>query len=185
MNVSDGEKLNSLILAVANGDAGGLDGILLLAGGKMTAVAAGVVGRDYAEDVVHDSLIKIARFAKSFKRGMNPYGWIMKIVKNTALDFIRSKKLHPQIGEEQFFSLSSLDYSPEKRENAIVLEQAISKLEKNEQRIIYFIYYLDMTIREIAAEMKISKSAAQRLKDRAEEKLKSLLSGTNGQDKSF
>ena len=180
-----GEKLNRLIIAVANGFLDCLDGILDIAGGQMMAVAASIVGKDYAEDAVHDSFIKIARFAKKYERGMNPYGWIMKIVRNTALDLKKSKSLHPQVSTEEFFSLSSLDYSPEKRENAIVLEQAISKLAKDEQRIIYFIYYLDMTIREIAAEMKISKSAAQRLKDRAEEKLKSLLSGTNGQDKSF
>ena len=181
----DGEKLNRLILAVADGDADSLDGILQLAGGQMMAVALSVVGRNYAEDVVHDSFIKIVRFAKSFKSGQSPYGWIMKIVKNTALDYIKSYKLHPEVSEEQIFSLSSLDYSPEKRENAIMLEMALKKLAPDERRIIYLVYYLDMTIREIAAELKISKSAAQRLKDKAEEKLKALLSGTNGQDKSF
>ena len=181
----DSEKLNRLIIAVANGFSDCLDGILDIAGGKMMAVAISLVGRDYAEDVVHDSFIKIARFGNRYERGMNPYGWIMKIVRNTALDFKRSRRLHPQVSTEEFFSLSSLDYSPEKRENAIVLEQALSKLDEDARKIIYYIYYLDMTIREIAAEMKISKSAAQRLKEKAEEKLKKLLSGTNGQDKSL
>ena len=182
---SDGEKLNRLILAVASGHTECLDGILNLIGGKMMAVAASVVGRNYAEDVVHDSFIKIVRFAKSFRHGQSPQGWIMKIVRNTALDYLKSYRIHPEVSEDQLFSLSSLDYSPEKRENAIVLEQALSKLDGDERKIIYYIYYLDYTIREIAAEMKISKSTAQRLKERAEEKLKSLLSGTNGQDKSF
>ena len=183
---SSGEKLNKLIIAVANGDSDSLDGILSLAGGRMMAVAVSLVGRDYAEDIVHDSFIKIARFANSYRRGMSPYGWIMKIVKNTALDFIKSKKIRAEVSEESLFTLSSLDYSPENRENAIVLEQALSKLEPEERKIIYLIYYLDMTIREIAKEMNLSKSAVQRLKDRAEDKLKTLLgSGTNGQDKSF
>ena len=172
---SGGEKLNKLILAVANGDADSLDGILQLAGGKMMAVALSLVGRNYAEDIVHDSFIKIARFAKSFKSGQSPYGWIMKIVKNTALDYIKSYKLHPEVSEEAFFSLTSLDYSPEKRETAIALEMALSKLEPDERKIIYYVYYLDMTIREIAAELDMSKSAVQRLKDKAEERLKNLL----------
>ena len=172
---SDGEKLNRLIIAVANGSADSLDGILRLAGGRMTAVAISLVGRDYAEDIVHDSFIKIARFAKSFKRGTSPYGWIMKIVRNTALDFLKSRKLKREVSDEEIFSLSSLDYSPERRENAIVIEAAISKLEPDERRIIYLIYYLDMTVREIADEMKLSKSAVQRLKDKAETKLKNLL----------
>ena len=181
MNERDGEKLNRLILAVADGFADSLDGILAVAGGKMTAVAASMVGRDYAEDVLHDSFIKIARFAKSYRRGMNPYGWIMKIVRNTALDYIKSKKIRKEVSTEEFFSLTSLDYSPERRENAIALEEALSKLERDEKKIIYFIYYLDMTVREIAAELNMSKSSVQRLKEKAEEKLKTLLdSGTNG-----
>ena len=175
MNERDGEKLNSLIIAVANGSAESLDGILQLAGGRMLAVALSYVGRDCAEDVLHDSFIKIARFAGGYRRGMNPYGWIMKIVKNTALDYIKSKKAHPEVSQEEFFSLSSLDYSPERRENAIVLEQAMKKLDGDERKIIYYVYYLDMTVREIADELNMSKSAVQRLKDKAEEKLKNLL----------
>ena len=181
MNERDGEKLNRLILAVADGHADCLDGILQLAGGRMMAVALSVVGRDYAEDVLHDSFIKVARFAKSFSFGMNPYGWLLKIVKNTALDYIKSKKLRAEVSDDNFYSLSSLDYSPEKRENAIMLEQAIAKLEPDEKRIIYLIYYLDMTVREAAKEMNLSKSAVQRLKEKAEAKLKNLLDGgTNG-----
>ena len=177
---SNGEKLNKLILAVANGDGDSLDGILLLAGGQMTAVAAGIVGRDWAEDVLHDSFIKIARFAKSYRRSMSAYGWIMKIVKNTALDYLKSRKIRAEISIDEFFSLSSLDYSPEKRESAIMLEQAVKKLDGDERKIIYCVYYMDMTVREIAKELKMSKSAVQRLKERAEAKLKNLLdSGTN------
>ena len=172
---SDGDKLNRLILAVADGDADSLDGILSLAGGKMTAVAVGLVGRDYAEDVVHDAFIKIVRFAKSFRQGVNAYGWIVKIVKNTALDYLKANKLKREISDTELFTLSSLDYSPEKRENALALEQALSRLEADERKVIYFVYYLEMTVREIAGEMKLSKSAVQRLKDRAEEKLKNFL----------
>ena len=172
---SDGEKLNRLILAVADGFADCLDGILKLAGGRMMAVAVSIVGRDYAEDVLHDSFIKIARFAKSYRRGTSPYGWLMKIVRNTALDFLKSKNRRKEVSEEEFFALSSLDYSPERKENAIALEQALSRLEPDERKIIYYIYYLDMTVREIADELNMSKSAVQRLKDKAETKLKNEL----------
>ena len=174
---SDGEKLNRLILAVADGNADCLDGILKLAGGRMLAVAASYVGREFAEDVVHDSFIKIARFAKNYRSGLSPYGWIMRIVKNTALDLLKSQKRKKQVSEDEFYSLTSLDYSPERQETAIMLEQAIAKLEPDERKIIYLIYYLDMTIREIASELKMSKSAVFRLKEKAEEKLKKLLGG--------
>lgn len=178
---SDAEKLNRLIVAVAHGNADCLDGVYEIAGGRMYAVALGIVGRDNAEDVLHDSFIKIARFAKKYKSGSNPFGWLCKIVRNTALDFLRTAKAHPEADIDGFFFLSSLDYSPERRENALALEQAIAKLSVDEKKVIYMTYYLDMTVREIAAELKTGKSAVQRTKDRAERKLKRLLEGgTNG-----
>lgn len=177
MILSNGEKLNNLILAVADGHADCLDGIYELAGGRMFAVAVSVAGKENAEDILHDSFIKIARFARKYKKGVSPYGWLLKIVRNTALDYVRSKKAHNEASTEEFYSLSSLDYSPEKRENALMLEDAISKLEPDEKKVIYYKYYLDMTVREIAAEMKCGKSSVQRTAERAEVKLKNLLSG--------
>lgn len=101
-------------------------------------------------------------------------------MRNTALDFIKAKKIRNEVSEEAFYSLSSLGYSPEKRENAIMLEQAMSKLEPEERKILYLIYYLDMTVREAASELEMSKSAVQRLKEKAEARLRELLyGGTN------
>ena len=173
----ESEQLNRLILAVGDGHADCLDGIYELAGKRMFAVALGIVGRDNAEDVLHDSFIKIARFAHLYRRGMNPFGWVLKIVRNTALDFLRFKNNRAEVSTEEFFSLTSLDYSPERRENAIMLEQALSKLDPDEKKVIYLTYYLDMTVREIADELDLSKSAVQRTKERAEKKLKTLLDG--------
>lgn len=177
MTERDGEQLNRLILAVADGHVDCLDGIYDLAGRRMYAVALGIAGRDNAEDVLHDSFIKIARFAHLYRRGMNPFGWVLKIVRNTALDFLRARNNRAEVSTEEFFALSSLEYSPERRESAIILEQALSGLEPDEKKIIYFIYYLDMTVREAAQELNISKSAVQRTKERAEKKLKTLLDG--------
>lgn len=180
-SADDNLRLERLICAVADGRADCLDGIYSVAGKRMFAVALSVVGKNFAEDVVHDAFIKIARFAKRYERGTNAYGWILKITRNIALDYLKKRKAHPEVSEEEFYSLTSADYSPEKRENAILLEQAISILEKDERQIIYLKYYIDMTVREIASEMRISKSAAQRLIERAENKLKNILeTGQNG-----
>lgn len=177
MTESDGEKLNRLIIAVADGHADCLDGIYATAGRRMLAVALSVTGeRSAAEDVVHDSLIKIARFAARYRRGTNAYGWILKIVRNCALDRLKAQKRRTEITETEFYNLSSDDYSPERRESAIMLEQAIAKLGEEERRVIYCVYWTDMTIRETAATLHISKSAAQRTLARAEKLLKSLIS---------
>lgn len=177
MNERDGRQLNNLILSVADGYADCLDGIYEIAGGRMYAAALSIAGKDGAEDVLHDSFIKIARFARKYNPDTNPYGWLIKIVRNTALDYVRSKKAHTAVSTEEFYSLTSSDYSPEKRESAIALEQAIAKLDGDEKKVIYYTYYLDMTVREIASCMKLSKSTVQRISERAEQKLKNLLDG--------
>ncbi len=180
MTESDGVKLNRLINAVADGYTDCLDGIYEIAGGRMFSAALGLVrNRAAAEDVLQESFIKIVRFAKSY-RADNPYGWLMKIVRNTAYDYLRKTKVHPEVSTDEIFNLTSLDYSPERRENAIMLEQAIATLDGNEKKVIYFTYYLDMTVREIAAELKCGKSTVQRTLAAAEKKLKIFLdNGTN------
>lgn len=172
------EKLNNLVAAVGEGYADCLDGIYVIAGGQMFAVALGIVrDRALAEDVVHDSFIKIAKFAKKYKKGTSALAWIMAIVRNTALDTVRKRRR--EVSADELYSLSSLEYSPEKRDTAIALESAIAKLDKDEKKVIYCRYYLDMTVRETAALLKMSKSAVQRTEVRAESKIKEFLGGTN------
>lgn len=187
MTDGDKQKLNNLICSVAKGYADCLDGIYSIAGRKMYAAAYAIVGdRPDAEDVVSESFVKIARFAKKYDGTGDPLGWIMKIVRNTALDFIRKRKRRAEISSEEFFSLTDDSYSPEKRDTAIVLEQAMNKLDVSERRVIYYKYYLEMTVREIAAATKLSRSSAQRLIQRAEENLKKLLKdGTNDRHKTL
>lgn len=178
MNEGDRQKLNNFIFAVAAGDTGGLDGIYNIAAKRMLIAAYTVTGeKSTAEDIVSESFIKIARFAKRYRNDGEPMAWILRIVRNTALDYLRKQKRRPQSSTDEFFSLADESYSPEKRETAIMLEQAISKLEPPERQAIRMRYFLDMTVRETAAAMKLSRSSAQRLIERAEEKLKSLLNG--------
>lgn len=178
MTDGDKQKLNSLICEVAAGRADSLDGIYYLAGKRMYAAAYVLTGdRPSAEDVVSDSFIKIARFAKRYDGSGDPLGWILKIVRNTALDFLRKRKRRAEVSTEEFFSLTDDSYSPERRETAVMMEAALKKLDESERRVIYYKYYLEMTVREIAAAANLSRSSAQRLIQRAEENLKILLNG--------
>lgn len=176
--MNDGVKsqLNILIDAVARGDAESLDGIYELAGKRMFIAALSIVGdRASAEDVVSDSFIKIVRFAHKYLDDGEPLAWILRIVRNTALDFLRKRRRRTEVSTEEFFSLTDDSYSPEKRETAVLLEQAMAKLLPDERRAVYMRYYLEMTVREIAVAMKLSRSAAERLIQRAEERLKNYL----------
>ena len=178
MTDDDRRQLNSYIRAVAQGNGSALDGIYRIAGKKMYAVAYALLGnRAAAEDAVSDSFVKIARFAYRYRQEDDPSGWLTAIVRNTCLDSLRKAKRHAEVSAEQLYFLTDDSYSPERRESAIVLEEAIKKLPPDRARAIYLRYYLDMTIREVAESMGLHRSTAERLIKAAEENLKNLLNG--------
>lgn len=176
-------QLNRLLARLKEGRASALDEILALAGPRMLALALGIVrNRADAEDVVQDAFLKIARSASTFKEGTNGYAWIMRIVRNTAFDLLRKRKIRAEEDVEGFFRLSDERYSPEKLDNALALEEAVGKLSPEGKRMIYYRYYLDFTVREIARETGMSKSAVQRAVEKAERELKIYLGAGQNSD---
>lgn len=172
----DRGQLNDMLRDLKWGNPRALDGIYLTVGGRMFALARGIVhNREDAEDVVQESLLKIARSAEKFKEGTNGYAWCMKIVRNTALDFLRKRRIRAEEDIDEFFHLTDESYAPDKLDGALALEEAVAKLPSEGKKMIYYRYYLDLTVREIAKETGMSKSAVQRAVADAEEKLKLLL----------
>ena len=182
MAPADGEKIEWLLRALRHGNADALDGIYALLGGRMLALARGIVrNRADAEDVVSESFLKLARGIGGYRPGTNGCAFVMRIVRNTAYDLLRRRKVRAEEDIDAFFHLTDERYRPERMEDALVLEEAVARLAPLERRMIYYRYYLDFTLREIAKETGMSKSAVQRLVVSAEENLRRLLDA--GQDK--
>lgn len=169
-------QLNELLQRLKRGDLDALDEIFAAVGRRMFALARGIL-KDTAdaEDVLQECLIKIARAAPSFRDGSNGYAWIMRIVRNAAIDFLRRNKRTATEDLNEFFSLTDERYSEDRREEGIMLEDALRKLTEEERKIIYYRYYLDLTVRDAAKELGLSKSAAFRAIESAERRLKELL----------
>lgn len=176
MDADKREQLNMFLSRLAGGEEDALDGIYLIASGVMFGLARSIVGSiSDAEDVVSDSFVKIAVNARGFLRGSNGYAWIMKITRNTALDFLRTRNRRAEINIDECFSLTDRCYDEDKRDEAIMLESAMRKLGDTEKKLIYYSYYLDMNVREIAKQLGMSKSAVSRNLQKAEKQLKDLL----------
>ena len=176
-------QLNALLSLLRAGRADALDDIYLAVGRRMYALARGIVGDADADDVLSESFLKIARGIRSFREDTNGYAWVMRIVRNTAFDFLRKRKVRAEENLDAFFHLTDERYSPERREEALALEEALEKLSADERKMIYYRYYLDFTVREIAAETGMSKSAVARAAQNAEDKLKKLLQEGQSDDK--
>ena len=143
----------------------------------MFALARGIVkNRADAEDVVNESLVKLARGVRGYKSGTNGCAFVMRIVRNCAFDLLRRRKVRAEEDIDAFFHLTDERYNARQIERALVLEDAVGRLTPEERRMIYYRYYLDLTVREIARETGLSKSAVQRQVASAEENLRKMLS---------
>jgi len=170
------ERINQLILLIATGDRNALEEFYKSIGGRLFSVALGLMrNRQNAEDVLHDSLIRIVRYAKTFNKGTNGYAWACKIVKNTALNKIKSEGYRQGQNIDCFFHLSSGGDLYEERGRALDIKSAMQNLSSAERLVIWLKYYNDMTVREISQQTNMKKSTVQDNIKRAEEKLKLLL----------
>ena len=177
-------QLNLMLRELARGHAEALDAIYVTVGSRMYALAKGIVRNAAdAEDVLSESFIKIARGVRSFQEGTNGYAWVMRIVRNTAFDLLRKRKIRAEENLDAFFHLTDERYSADRRDEALALEAALEQLTEAERKMIYYRYYLDFTVRDVARETGMSKSKVDREMKAAEEKLKSLLAGQNGEGK--
>ena len=170
------EQLNVLLQALRAGDADALDGIYALVGRRMLSLARGITKNHAdAEDVVSDSFLKLARGIRGYRPGTNGCAFVMRIVRNCAFDLLRRRKVRAEEDIDAFFHLTDDRYDAGRMERAVMLEDVVARLAPSERRMIYYRYYLDFTVREIAKETGMSKSAVARLTAAAEEKLKLLL----------
>ena len=172
---SEKEEINRLLPLVAALDENALRSLYNAVGGRLLSLAVGVTrSLPLAEDALSESFIKVVRHAHSFKGG-NGYAWLCTLVKNTALNMLKSERKKQGADIDSFFNLSDgRDFTKESH-NAIMVEDALKRLRKDERLCIWLKYFNDYTVREIAAETGISKSSVQDLIKRAEQKLREFM----------
>src|SRR6476661_10329715 len=87
VDVSAFDPLARLLADVAMGNERAFARLYELTGGRLLAVARGIVGRgDVAEDVLQDSFLRVWRWAHRFDPGKGAaHGWLVRVVRNRAL----------------------------------------------------------------------------------------------------
>ena len=104
MNVELYEKTEYALSLIKEGNENGVDLLYVFMGKTMFMVARGVVKDTFlAEDVVQDSFLKIVKNAGKYKKGTNAYAWVCKIVRNTALNTLKSALSRPTENIDEFF----------------------------------------------------------------------------------
>lgn len=95
--------------------------------GKITAVLTRLLGfqnLETAQDIVQDTLLQAMRTWSYSSIPDNPSGWLYKVAKNKAIDFIRREKRFREIGPQYAYRLQS-EYSLSPTVNNLFLENEI------------------------------------------------------------
>ena len=172
---SEKDTINKMIPRISKGDEAALLTVYNTVGGRLLSVAMGITRNlQLAEDALSESFIKLVRHADQFKGGSG-YAWLCAIVKNTALNIIKSNQNKQGLDIDSFFSLSDGKDFTESSVNALAVEAALKKLTNQERLCIWLKYFNDYTVREIAAETGISKSSVQDIIKRAERNLREFM----------
>lgn len=157
----DKDAFNNLMKRIRNNDMDAFREFYERYGKKIKTVAFYTV-QDYhaAEDILSDVMIKI--WNGTFGEVDVPNGFIYKMARNTALDFLRRDEKNR----------NALRYSEELEQEAvatidmlhmdIAVDDALKKLGEMDKEVILKYVLFNYKFREIASDMKISISAAQR-----------------------
>lgn len=172
------EKIEYALELIAEKEHLGVDLLYECMGKTMLFVAQGIL-RDpaAAEDAVQDSFIKIVRHVSKYKKGTNGYAWVCRIVRNTALNRIKSENRHSMEDIDEFSDLSDgYDLEEQTTTQLLVKKLMESLVPPIVKKMIYMKYFLDMTVREIAKEIGKSKSYVSKEILKAEKFMKEMLS---------
>lgn len=171
------EKTEYALGLIAAGNDAGVDLLYACMGKTMLFVAKGIVKDTFAaEDVVQESFLKIVKHIAKYKKGTNGYAWICRIVRNTALNSLKSSNGRNEQNIDEFVHLSDGQNFAEKSETHMLVERLMNSLAPPiVKQMVYMKYFLDMTVREIAKAIGKSKSYVSKEIVKAEEFMKTML----------
>jgi RNA polymerase sigma-70 factor (ECF subfamily) len=130
-----------------------------------------------AEDIMQDAFFKAFDKINTYRNEVSFGAWLKRIVVNTALDFVKKRKL-PQVSIDEAYGLSDeaneedYNYSPESVEQ---LMNAIKELPEGYRLVVTLFYIEGYSHDEIADMLGITSSTSRSQLVRAKKRLGELL----------
>lgn len=125
------------------------------------SVAAGIVhNKEDAEDVTSEFFIRLWNIAHQYRPGQGHRAWMITIVHNMAIDFLRKHKREYPVDEVPEPPHSQQLPYEEQLCQKISLEQALDTLKEEERQVVHLKIMGELTFREIAAIMRIPAGTA-------------------------
>ena len=126
-----------------------------------------------ADDVVQDVFVKLYLTRKTFKTEDNEKYYLIRLVINRSIDYIRNNKKHNlSIDNEYINNLPDTSDADKKNEE---IYECVCSLKDSYKTIIVLFFYDDYSVKEIANILKISESNVTTRLSRAKKKLKEII----------
>ncbi|HAN21904.1 MAG: hypothetical protein A2Y15_06140 [Clostridiales bacterium GWF2_36_10] len=158
------------IIEFLEGDKNGLSVIYDCMARMIFSVAYAIVGNyQDAEDVLQDTMIEITKYAHTYRKGSNAKAWILTMTRHLSIDLIRKRK--PTFSLDEVETLEQSTVVCTEFSQLEVLEM-LNALDEDENQIVIFRLYAEMSYIEISQIMGISIASAQKKYQRSIKKLK-------------
>lgn len=171
---------NELISRVLNGDQQAYAGLVSRYQSYVFTLALRMVKtREDAEEVAQDSFVKAYKYLADFKGASKFSTWLYTIVNNTAISFLRKKKVEiHSLENEKVFEVADSKESGmganmvEQKSKLAMVHEAIAMLNPDDAQIITLFYKAEQSLEETAQILGIEINAAKVRLYRARTRLK-------------
>lgn len=112
--------------------------------------------KEEAEDIAQESFIKCYQSLKQYKGESKFSSWLYTITYNTCMNHLKYKKRQTSVedianvADQDIIEQDHIFAKLEQKEQTNLIQQALSKLELDEQLIIQLYYYEELPIKEIS-----------------------------------
>lgn len=189
----DGDpNLQELLERTGRGDHAAFAEVYRRTEAHLFGLALRMLGREQsAEDVLQEAFVSVWKNAASYRsqvdgRDIQPMTWLIAIVRNKALDALRTRKRRSEVdlpedddapAEGAAASPSALDLLS-RAAQALQVEQCLNALEGTHRQCLALAYYQGLTHTEVAAQVGAPLGSVKAWIRRGLDKLKSCLAGT-------
>ena len=175
------KEFQEIILAAKNGDMQAFEKILTLYEKRIFGHLIRITGqREDAEGLTQITFLKLYKYLKSINIEKNFNAWLYKIATNTAYDWLRKKKSHPELFIEDTNAIETMGDENaydmvEGIESKEIVEEAINKIKPTYKSILLLFYREELTYQEISDSLSIPVNTVKSHLFRAKKSLKDQL----------
>ena len=135
--------------------------------------------REDALDLVQEAFLRLYEKIYSYRKGENFNAWLMQIVRNLSIDFLRRKKSRKSGSLESLDiereDLSAPNENPGKFSPREMIYQAAAELPERQRLVFIFHHFEDLKYEEIATRLNISIGTVKSLHFKAIKKMRRIL----------